>query len=98
MTTDIELLRFTLIRHLSKYLLKEDLRIRHIFQIMKNQLERKEQISIKMFNSVLSFIEREYQFKNHSRKELRKLFSPIIDKTPKKSEIQSTSTLEQFFV
>ena len=96
--TNVQLLRFTLIRLLDRYLKKDNLRIRHIFSIMRNQLQQEENISRKMFNSVLSFIEREYQFKNYTRKEIRQIFSPIIDKTTKKTDPLQTSTLERFFV
>lgn len=94
----IELLRFTLIRYLKRYLNKDDLRIRNVFQIMKHQLEQKQPITKNMFDSVLCFIEREYQFKEYNRRELRKLFNPIVTKTPIQKEPEKKSTLEEFLV
>ncbi len=91
-----ELLRFTLIRLLGRYLRKDNLRIRGLFQIMKIRLENNQSITKKMFESVLTFIEREHDFRRYNRKQIRHIFSHLIinEYSPK----ETRGTLESFLV
>ena len=63
--------RGLLIRYLNQYLLKKDLRMKNVLINIKQRIETNKPITIRQFNSLMKFIEREKEFINSDRDEIQ---------------------------
>ena len=86
-----------LIRYLNQYLLKKDLRMKNVLRNIVYRIERNQNISIKQYNSIIKFIEREKEFKGKDRDQIYQFFEPIIE-TNHRKVIQHGNTLHEHFV
>ena len=68
-----------LIRYLNIYLLKKDLKMKPILRNIVYRIERNQNISIKQYNSIIKFIEREREFSKSNRNEIFQFFEPLIE-------------------
>ena len=86
-----------LIRYLNIYLLKKDLKMKPILRNIVYRIERNQNISIKQYNSIIKFIEREKEFKNLNREKIYRFFEPII-KSNERKVLTYGNTLTEHFV
>ena len=77
MTTDYQSKKLQLLNYLQLYLSKK-LRMNIVFIGIINKLKNNHQISIKQYNSIIKFIEREPKFINRNRYYILNYFSPLI--------------------
>lgn len=73
-----------LIRYLNQYLLKKDLRMKNVLRNIVYRIERNQNISIKQYNSIIKFIERERPFKDLNRNQIYRFFEPLIQTKDRK--------------
>ena len=85
--------RSLLLKYLYIYLGK-DLWIKNIINAMVNQLKNGEKITLKQFNAIMKFIERERPFVGMTREEVKKYFIPIIGQTRKKEVSDAINLFE----
>ena len=91
-------LRSELNNYLCFYLIKDKLKMKPVIKSIRDQIINGYQITENQFSSIVSFIEREPEFKNKSLDEIYSHFSPLIKGYIPKLEFQSRSaSLEQFF-
>ena len=91
-------LRTELNNYLCLYLIKDKLKMKPVIKSIRDQIINGYQITENQFSSIVSFIEREPEFKNKSLDEIYSHFSPLIKGYIPKPEFQSRSaSLEQFF-
>ncbi len=92
-----DVLRQQLLYYLSIYL-KKKLNMEIILVNMFDRLKDGHSITEKQFRSLIKFLEREDQFLNKSRPQIRQYFSPIISNkvVSKRKEDYGTSTLCEF--
>ena len=84
--------------YLCFYLIKDKLKMKPVIKSIRDQIINGYQITENQFSSIVSFIEREPEFKNKSLDEIYSHFSPLIKGYIPKPEFQSRSaSLEQFF-
>lgn len=88
--------RRLLIRYLNQYLLKKDLRMKNVLINIKQRIETNRPITIRQFNSVIKFIEREKEFINSDRSEIQQFFEPLIEPTKRRINPYEHNDLSQF--
>ena len=88
--------RRLLIRYLNQYLLKKDLRMKNVLINIKQRIETNRPITIRQFNSLIKFIEREKEFINSDRDEIRQFFEPLIEPIKKRINPYEHNDLTQF--
>ena len=69
-----------LLKYLNQYLSKKNLRMRYVIKSIKDRIENNQPITIKQFNSVIKFIEREPEFKSSNRNQILEFFEPLIER------------------
>ena len=69
-----------LLKYLNKYLSKKNLRMRYVVKSIKDRVENNQPITIKQFNSLIKFIEREPEFKSSNRNQILEFFEPLIER------------------
>ena len=84
-----------LIRYLNQYLLKKDLRMKNVLRNIVYRIERNQNISIKQYNSIIKFIEREKPFKGLNRNQIYQFFEPLIQIKDRKV-VTDGSNLSEF--
>ena len=84
MTTDYQSKKLQLLNYLQLYLSKK-LRINIVFIGIINQLKKNHKITVKQYNSIIKFIEREPKFINRDRDYIFNYFSPLIHNIEKES-------------
>ena len=84
-----------LIRYLNRYLLKKDLRMKNVLRNIVYRIERNQNISLKQYNSIIKFIERERPFKDLNRDQIYRFFEPLIQ-TKDRKVITDGSNLTEF--
>ena len=84
-----------LIRYLNQYLLKKDLRMKNVLRNIVYRIERNQNISIKQYNSIIKFIEREKRFKGLNRNQIYRFFEPLIQIKDRKV-VTDGSNLSEF--
>ena len=67
-----------LIRYLNQYLLKKDLKMKNVLKNIVQRIERDQTISVRQFNSIVKFIEREEPFTDQNRHQIYQFFEPLI--------------------
>ena len=87
-------LRTELNNYLCLYLIKKNLKMKPVIKSIRDQIINGYQITENQFSSIISFIEREPEFKNKSVDEIYNHFSPLIKGYTPRSE---TVSLDQFF-
>jgi len=88
--------RGLLIRYLNQYLLKKDLRMKNVLINIKQRIETNRPITIRQFNSLIKFIEREKEFINSDRYEIQQFFEPLIEPIKKRINPYEHNDLTQF--
>ena len=88
--------RRLLIRYLNQYLLKKDLRMKNVLINIKQRIETNRPITIRQFNSLIKFIEREKEFINSDRDEIQQFFEPLIEPIKKRINPYEHNDLTQF--
>lgn len=86
-----------LIRYLNQYLLKKDLRMKNVLRNIVYRIEKNQNISIKQYNTIIKFIEREDEFRGCNRQQIYQFFEPIIQ-TNEREVVQYGNTLTEHFV
>jgi len=84
-----------LIRYLNIYLLKKDLKMKNVLRNIVNRIEKNHNISIKQYNSIVKFIERERPFKDLNRDQIYRFFEPLIQ-TKDRKVVTDGSNLNEF--
>ena len=84
MNSDKQQKQSILIRYLDIYLLKKDLKMKPILRDIVYRIERNQNISIKQYNSIIKFIERERPFKDLNRNQIYRFFEPLIQTKDRK--------------
>ena len=84
-----------LIRYLNIYLLKKDLKMKNVLRNIVNRIEKNQNISIKQYNSIVKFIERERPFKDLNRDQIYRFFEPLIQ-TKDRKVVTDGSNLNEF--
>ena len=69
-----------LLNYLNQYLSKKNLRMRYVVKSIKDRVENNQPITIKQFNSLIKFIEREPEFKSSDRNQIQEFFEPLIER------------------
>ena len=87
-------LRIELNNYLCFYLMKKNLMMKPVIKSIRDQIIKGYQITENQFLSIISFIEREPEFRNKSIDEIYHHFSPLIKGYTPRSE---TASLDQFF-
>ena len=87
-----------LLKYLQYYLSKRDLRMKIVLIRIVDQLKENKPISVKQFNSIIKFLEREPKFISMDRDGIRNYFDHLITPTLKKEKPIETITLCEFFV
>ena len=77
MTPDYQSKKLQLLNYLQLYLSKK-LRMNIVFIGIINKLKNNHKISIKQYNSIIKFIEKEPKFINRNRDYILNYFSPLI--------------------
>ena len=88
--------RGLLIRYLNQYLLKKDLRMKNVLINIKQRIETNRPMTIRQFNSLIKFIEREKEFINSDRNEIQQFFEPLIEPIKKRINPYEHNDLTQF--
>ena len=88
--------RGLLIRYLNQYLLKKDLRMKNVLINIKQRIETNRPMTIRQFNSLIKFIEREKEFINSDRDEIQQFFEPLIEPIKKRINPYEHNDLTQF--
>ena len=86
-----------LIRYLKQYLSKKDLKMKPVLRNMIQRIESNQSISMKQYDSIIKFIEREEEFKGQGRDQIFRFFEPLIE-TNQRKVIQHGNTLHEHFV
>ena len=69
-----------LLKYLNKYLSKKNLRMRYVVKSINDRVVNNQPITIKQFNSLIKFIEREPEFKSSNRNQILEFFEPLIER------------------
>ena len=77
MTPDYQSKKLQLLNYLQLYLSKK-LRMNIVFIGIINKLKKNHKITVKQYNSIIKFIEREPKFINRDRDYILNYFSPLI--------------------
>ena len=97
MNSDKQQKQNILIQYLDIYLLKKDLKMKPILRNIVYRIKRNQNISIKQYNSIIKFIEREKEFKDQNRDQIYQFFEPIIE-TKHRKVIHYGNTLNEHFI
>ena len=91
--------RLMLLTYLKSYLLKYEIRMKWIMNNMVRKLEKYEPITHTQLDSVMSWIEREDQFRSWSRKRIKSYFDELTKSKNLEKDVtyDDQPTLEPFF-
>ena len=84
-----------LIRYLNQYLSKKDLKMKPVLRNILQRIETNRTISMKQYNSIIKFIEREKPFKGLNRNQIYRFFEPLIQIKDRKV-VTDGSNLSEF--
>lgn len=84
MTTEYQNKKLQLLNYLQFYLSKK-LRMNNVFIGIINKLKNNHKISMKQYNSIIKFIEKEPKFINRDRTYILNYFEPLIHKVERES-------------
>ena len=84
MTTEFQNKKLQLLNYLQFYLSKK-LRMNSVFIGIINKLKNNHKISMKQYNSIIKFIEKEPKFINRDRTYILNYFEPLIHKVERES-------------
>jgi len=89
-----------LISLLNQYLYKPNLKMKNVIRNIVNRLIQHNSMTENQFNSVIKFLEREKEFRNMSRSQIKNYFQHLINNNKYSKEIvnESTNDLTQFFI
>ena len=85
-----------LIRYLNNYLSKKDLKMKNVLRNIKDRIVKNQPITIRQYQSIIKFIEREDEFKGCNRQQIYQFFEPIIQ-TNERKVVQYGNTLTEHF-
>ena len=85
-----------LIRYLNNYLSKKDLKMKNVLRNIKGRIVKDQPITIRQYQSIIKFIEREDEFKGCNRQQIYQFFEPIIQ-TNERKVVQYDNTLTEHF-
>jgi hypothetical protein len=85
-----------LIRYLNNYLSKKDLKMKNVLRNIKDRIVKNQPITIRQYQSIIKFIEREDEFKGCNRQQIYQFFEPIIQINERKV-VQYGNTLTEHF-
>ena len=85
-----------LIRYLNNYLSKRDLKMKNVLRNIKDRIVKDQPITIRQYQSIIKFIEREDEFKGCNRQQIYQFFEPIIQ-TNERKVVQYGNTLTEHF-
>ena len=85
-----------LIRYLNNYLSKRDLKMKNVLRNIKDRIVKDQPITIRQYQSIVKFIEREDEFKGCNRQQIYQFFEPIIQ-TNERKVVQYGNTLTEHF-
>jgi len=85
-----------LIRYLNNYLSKKDLKMKNVLRNIKDRIVKDQPITIRQYQSIIKFIEREDEFKGCNRQQIYQFFEPIIQ-TNERKVVQYDNTLTEHF-
>jgi hypothetical protein len=85
-----------LIRYLNNYLSKKDLKMKNVLRNIKDRIVKNQPITIRQYQSIIKFIEREDEFKGCNRQQIYQFFEPIIQ-TNERKVVQYDNTLTEHF-
>ena len=85
-----------LIRYLNNYLSKRDLKMKNVLRNIKDRIVKNQPITIRQYQSIIKFIEREDEFKGCNRQQIYQFFEPIIQ-TNERKVVQYDNTLTEHF-
>ena len=84
MTTEFQNKKLQLLNYLQLYLSKK-LRMNNVFIGIINKLKNNHKISMKQYNSIIKFIQKEPKFINTDRTYILNYFEPLIHKVERES-------------
>ena len=84
MTNEYQNKKLQLLNYLQLYLSKK-LRMNNVFVGIINKLKNNHKITMKQYNSIIKFIEKEPKFINRDRTYILKYFEPLIHKVERES-------------
>lgn len=87
--------RKVLIHYINHYLSKKGLQMKPVMRDIKKRLLNHVRISIRQFNSIIKFLEREPQLQEYTREAIQQFFSPLIGSNL--SNINNSENLEEIF-
>jgi hypothetical protein len=85
-----------LIRYLNNYLSKKDLKMKNVLRNIKERIVKDQPITIRQYQSIIKFIEREDEFRGCNRQQIYQFFEPIIQINERKV-VQYGNTLTEHF-
>lgn len=85
-----------LIRYLNNYLSKRDLKMKNVLRNIKDRIVKDQPITIRQYQSIIKFIEREDEFRGCNRQQIYQFFEPIIQ-TNERKVVQYGNTLTEHF-
>ncbi len=87
-----------LFKYLHLYLSKKNINMKYVFIGIKTSLNQSNRMSIKQFNSIIRFLERETKFQNYNRSQIFDYFNSLImcNQYPKEIVKYEPNTLSQF--
>ena len=85
-----------LIRYLNNYLSKKDLKMKNVLRNIKDRIVKDQPITIRQYQSIIKFIEREDEFRGCNRQQIYQFFEPIIQ-TNERKVVQYGNTLTEHF-
>ena len=85
-----------LIRYLNNYLSKKDLKMKNVLRNIKDRIVTDQPITIRQYQSIIKFIEREDEFRGCNRQQIYQFFEPIIQ-TNERKVVQYGNTLTEHF-
>ena len=85
-----------LIKYLNNYLSKRDLKMKNVLRNIKDRIVKDQPITIRQYQSIIKFIEREDEFKGCNRQQIYQFFEPIIQ-TNERKVVQYGNTLTEHF-
>jgi len=89
--------RSLLLKYINQYLLKKNLKMKNVLINIKKRLENNQFITLRQYNSMIKFIEREGEFIRSNRDEIYRFFEPIIEVRERKG-IQYGNDLNEHFI
>ena len=89
-----------LLTYLQLYLLKKNLKMKMVIKGIYKRIKSNNRITLKQFNSIIKFLEREPKFVQLSREQIFEYFSFLIisqNEFPKEKITYESNTLTKFF-